>query len=69
MINATRIEYYNGPRLVVGVNAAYTINSVGGSVVLRYHVKDDNTGGTWLIESQFVGNARGLPSIVPRPNK
>lgn len=69
MINAPRIEYYNGPRLIIGVNAGYTINSAGGSVALRYHAKADNTGGTWLIESQFIGNARRSNNDDIKPYK
>jgi hypothetical protein len=57
MINAPRIEYYNGTKLTVGVNAGYAINSAGGGVTLRYYINFNNIG-TWVIESQFIGNAR-----------
>jgi len=68
MINAPRIEYYKGTRLTVGVNAGYAINSAGGSVTLRYYINSDNIG-TWVIESQFIGNARSLSSNMVRLTK
>jgi hypothetical protein len=68
-----RIEYYNNG-LTAGTNAGYTLNTSGGSVTFRYF--SSSTPGlapTWVIENQFMGNQRVMPSagltFIPASDK
>ena len=67
----TRIEYYHNGVLTVAPNAGYSINTNGGAVTLRYFISPipNVTGtylGTWIVESQFLGQPRILPIIGSR---
>ena len=64
----TRIEYYRDGVLTAGVNAGYVINTNGGAVTLRYFMSSIPNVGTWVIESQFIGQATWSRSLATTSN-
>lgn len=68
-----RIEFYCNGALTVGTGS-YVINSSGGAVTLRYFQSGLlGSAPTWVIENQFIGNSRILPStgytFIPATSK
>jgi len=59
-----RIEHYNvNNRLIASSNSSYILNTSGGSVSFRYFSPSvPGLQPTWVIESQFMGNQRILPT-------
>lgn len=54
-----KIEHYSEGGLTAGTGAAYSLNTSGGSVSLRYtKLPVPGCVPTWVIQDQFIGNPR-----------
>lgn len=62
--NHIAIEHYGADcKLKVSSPGTYVINTSNGAVTFRFMVKSGNcTKSCWLIENQFIGNPRLLPT-------